>query len=832
MPIGTNGVLNVSDLNGSNGFTFRISDDPNGYISRVSVSAAGDINGDTISDIIVGMPYNAINTGGSTAPHTSNSGEVYVIFGATASQPEILNATQLNGNNGFRVKSSEFGEEIGHQVAGAGDFNGDGIDDLIIATNVASSIAPGTAYVIYGNDQWKQDIVELNNLDGKQGFSITGAASYDHTGTAVAGIGDFNDDGLDDIIVGGPTAQAGSTLLGGDGIAYIIYGDKNVIQNTNVNTFKNDTWNLDAIDGTNGIRISGAGYGDDGGLGFSVSGIGDFDGDGKPDIIVGASSNDIRFSNASRSIVIYGGNVSKSLIEPRDITSSRQLGFDIIGDPNENAGFSVSSAGDINGDGLTDLIIGAPSTLDNASGHSSGRSYIIFGNNDKYSFIYLNQSLVGKGGFSIEGIEDGDMLGYSVSGAGDVNADGFDDLIIGVPGAKVEGKENVGKAFILYGNQNIGESGKFNVSNLDATNGLEIVSNADAYRGLGNSVSAAGDVNADGVDDIIVGTTSSQAFIIFGSNSSIRKGGPTNDSLKGFDGDDIFDGGGGDDFIIGGDGDDSMRGGTGNDQIFAGADDNGRDTISGDAGSDTIGGGDGYDLLVGGSIDATIVSGDDIIFGGGGGDTLVGGSYSQISNRAINTGQSSNTLWAGAGSDTVFGDGGNDLIGGGTGNDSISAGAGNDIIYGGKGSDGGNDTINGDAGDDTIYASRGIDRINGGTGNDQLYGGGDNDTLSGGDGDDLLYGGAGNDELTGGTGADTFAFFAGFGSDTITDFETGDILEIGLSGFDLSAIQQEAVFENGNTLLTISTHGTILLENVDEAGLQSIIDAGQIVVGE
>ncbi len=309
-----------------------------------------------------------------------------------------------------------------------------------------------------------------------------------------------------------------------------------------------------------------------------------------------------------------------------------------------------------------------------------------------------------------------------------------------------------------------------------------------------------------------------------------------NDEIRTGGGNDTIDAGNGNDLIVGGNGSDRIDAGDGNDQIYAGPDDVQNDTIEGGAGDDIIGGGRGNDMLVGGEIAEnistgnTIDAGNDTIFGGDGDDTISGGSFDSINGRPAVSGGGANTIWAGKGADTVFGDDDADIIGSGEGNDKVFSGAGNDVIFGGGGDLGGNDTLDGEAGNDVIYASRGADSVIGGDGDDSLFGGGDSDTLDGGAGSDQLYGAPGDDKLTGGTGADTFAFFVGFGDDIITDFETGDTIKIGLTGFELSSIQQEAKFENGNTLLTIGTHGTILLEDVTETEFQSFVDAGQILV--
>ncbi len=325
-----------------------------------------------------------------------------------------------------------------------------------------------------------------------------------------------------------------------------------------------------------------------------------------------------------------------------------------------------------------------------------------------------------------------------------------------------------------------------------------------------------------------------------GNNDTVS-GGSLNDTIEGGNGDDTVSGGSGDDFLRGDEGNDSVAGGSGNDSIFAGPNDEGDDTVQGNSGDDVIGGGRGNDIIVGGEARATTredntgPAGDDTLFGGEGDDLIVGGSYNTDTGTVVNTEGGDNVIFAGSGMDTVFGDNAQDTIGGGVGDDSINGGNGNDILYGGT-IDSGNDTLMGGNGNDQAFGATDNDMVDGGNGDDTLFGGAGDDTVDGGADDDLIYGGAGDDSLTGGTGDDTFAFITGFGSDTITDFgsaggdtDTLDFSEI--EGLVLADLLAAATFDGNDTTLTIGTHGTIVLEGIDEAELQAIFDNGQIVIG-
>jgi len=196
-------------------------------------------------------------------------------------------------------------------------------------------------------------------------------------------------------------------------------------------------------------------------FGFSVSGAGDVNGDGFYDLIVGAFRDDNTAYN-SGSVRVFSGSTGSEL-------------FTFNGDDaHDQFGFSVSGAGDVNGDGFADLIVG--SNVDDNNGISSGSARVFSG---------VDGSVL----FTFNGDSAGDNFGHSVSGAGDVNGDGYADLIVGAPSDRNYGI-NSGSARVFSG----------------ADGSILVTFNAEsALERFGNSVSGAGDVNGDGFDDLIVG---------------------------------------------------------------------------------------------------------------------------------------------------------------------------------------------------------------------------------------------------------------------------------------------------------------------------------------
>lgn len=327
-----------------------------------TIAGIGDINGDNKSDFITALPG-------------TPTGTAYIFSGA-------------NGQFLYSKQGTASGDGFGWSIGGTGDVNGDDRADFIIGAEFADSgslMNAGAAYVYSG-------------ATGQLLFQEFGSTAYERFGWSVSGAGDLNGDGFADFLVGAPLARPNELFLAGS-----VY----------------------AFSGANGellFRKDGKTAEDN--LGYSVAGLGDIDGDGKSDFIVGVFLSDSGGLTNNGSAIIYSGATGSILYQ--------EWG----GESFDGFGQAVAAAGDVDGDGTNDFLIGAyladPNGLADA-----GSAYVYSGKNG---------SLL----FQIDGDSAGHQLGRDIGGGGDMNQDGRRDFIFAAPGANPNGLLNAGSVYV-YG---------------------------------------------------------------------------------------------------------------------------------------------------------------------------------------------------------------------------------------------------------------------------------------------------------------------------------------------------------------------------------------------
>lgn len=648
-------VVELSALDGVDGFVldgtegFRLDGGAAGDLSGFSVSAAGDVNGDGLDDVLIGA-YRA-------GPNGDYSGAAYVVYGKAGNRPSSLDLSTLGSTNGFRIEGAAIDDQLGRSVAAAGDVNGDGIGDIIVGAGGVDAGGRysnnGASYVIFGRIGARGSELNVTSLNGSNGFRLIGGTtideSHDQAGRSVSSAGDINGDGFDDLIVGAYRADPNGNMSGS---SYVVFGKSGGFA---------ATVNLATLTGINGFRLDGlknrdattGGYS----AGYSIASAGDINGDGLSDLLIGSYRSNQAGKGAGSTHVVFGkedGFASAIQLSSLDGEDGFRLDGGIV---KGRSGRAVASAGDINGDGYDDIVIGAfLADPPRGSGPTSGSSYVVFGTDSSFPAILNMSALNGRNGFRIDGAKIQERSGVSVDGAGDVNGDGFDDVIIGAYYSNNSG-ENSGASYVVFGKAS-GFASVINLSTLNGDNGFRI-DGVSQYDMSGRSVSAAGDVNGDGFDDLLIGAPgarpngqdSGASYIVYGHKPDtpvVRKGNAADQTLAGGDFADTLRGLAGNDHLYGHGGNDKISGGGGSDRAEG---EDGNDTLSGGAGRDKLAGGDGNDRLYGDDQD----------------DNLGGGSGHDV-------------LFGGAGADRLFGGGGRDVINGGPGNDGMVGGGGADVF--------------------------------------------------------------------------------------------------------------------------------------------------------
>lgn len=341
---------------------------------------------------------------------------------------------------------------LGAAICAPGDLNGDGIADFAVGAfgdDEAATVA-GKVYLVFGSAQGISGVLTPN-------ATFLGEAEQDRAGYSLAAIGDVNGDGLADLAIGAPMAA------GGQGVVYLVFG-------------KTSGWSRGVSLARANVKIIGA---------QSVGGSGDVNGDGINDVVVGHTDPN---SKAGAAYVFYG-----SANWPTTITTA-SANVTLTGEnADDRAGSSVAIVRDMNGDGFAEVVVGAPRHTPRSGVLNAGVVYIVFGGNLPRSVSLATASV------RLDGTGRRESIGSLVVAGGDVNRDGLGDLLVGSPADNNEGGGRAGSVALVLGRRYNWDR----VATIDDADTTFVGEFGDDCAGA--SVAAAGDVNGDGIDDILVG---------------------------------------------------------------------------------------------------------------------------------------------------------------------------------------------------------------------------------------------------------------------------------------------------------------------------------------
>ncbi len=414
-----------------------------GQLFGTAVRALEDLNGDGRWELLVGAPESDITAG-------NKAGSAFLWLGGR----DLTVAPD-------RVWHGVADDEFGYSLAAVGDVNHDGRPDWAVGAPARGTTRPGRIYVFYG----------AATPPTSPALTINGATANDQFGFSVAAAGDFDGDGIDDLVVGAPYADVNGT---DNGAAYVIYG-----------AVGGPSTNL--ADAT----VLRGSFADDH-FGWAVCGAGNFLGGTARAVAVGAPDNNTRGMDAG-AVYVYEGALGGAV---PDTTIDHWLSTSYGSNPaGGRFGYAVRDAGRWDGDGYDDLAIGAPEM--NAGASRNGRVEIVFGDPSPSS----------AGDRYANGANAGDRFGWAVAGVRDVTGSSADDLLIGAPQRDFEAS-NAGRAYLWAG----GSASQSSAAGLTVVAEQPLMPGTEADDQFGWAVASAGDFDGDGTWDLAVGAPYGNIF--------------------------------------------------------------------------------------------------------------------------------------------------------------------------------------------------------------------------------------------------------------------------------------------------------------------------------
>ncbi len=423
-----NGCVRTGDVDLRDIYHARVLGSSSGDLVGASVAHAGDVDGDGVPDLLVGAP---------------GVGEAWLYAGVPYGDLDAAD-----------VSAVLLGDAVGgwgSAVAGLGDFDGDGTGDVAVG---GPDTGGGSAVVLLG--PWTTDVAA-----GDADLVLQPEGTDDELGAALASAGDLDGDGLADLVVGAQAADGAST---DSGAAYVIYGGVT------------GSFDLALADGVLYGATSNAR------MGYAVAGVGDVDGDGLDDLLVGAPSDRTAALLAGAAWLVLGPASGTYTTADADAAFLGEAAADF-------AGTSVASAGDTDGDGQLELLVGA--THQDGAATDAGAAWLLRG-------PFAGVSSLADATAVVYGPDSGEQAGHTVAGVGDFDQDGFDDLAVGAR-LDDDGGTNAGRVYLLSG------PGPFD-ADLSAA-GLRLYGSAASYAGsaIAGGPPGAGDLTGDDVPDLLVG---------------------------------------------------------------------------------------------------------------------------------------------------------------------------------------------------------------------------------------------------------------------------------------------------------------------------------------